>query len=172
MSAQVVETIRALPETRRFMKGIFAWAGYRTATVEYVRAVRVAGSSKFSAWKLWNFALEGVTGFGTLPLRLWTYLGLTVAVLAFCYALFLVVRTLVLGIAVPGYASTLVAILFLGGVQLIGIGVLGEYVGRTYLESKRRPIYAIRSLYGIGMGASSKLNADSKRIELNSQGKE
>jgi glycosyltransferase involved in cell wall biosynthesis len=126
------------------MKGLFAWVGYKSAVVEYVREPRVAGKTKFSGWKLWNFAVEGLTSFSTLPLRVWTYVGVTIALTALCYGAFLVVRTLVQGNPVPGYASLASMMLFLGGVQLIGIGVIGEYVGRIYFESKQRPIYLVR----------------------------
>jgi glycosyltransferase involved in cell wall biosynthesis len=129
------------------MKGLFAWVGFKTAVVEYQRAPRVAGSSKFSGWKLWNLALEGITSFSTLPLRVWTYLGLSVACFALVRALWLMVRTVLYGVDVPGYASLATAILLLGGIQLIGIGVLGEYVGRIYLESKGRPLYLVRQRY-------------------------
>ncbi|WP_373994638.1 glycosyltransferase family 2 protein [Massilia sp. 9096] len=140
----VADSLKALPESCRFMKGLFAWVGFRTAVVEYRREARTAGTSKFSGWKLWNFALEGITSFSTLPLRVWTYLGVSVAVFALMRALWLVVRTLLYGVDVPGYASLATAILLLGGIQLIGIGVLGEYIGRIYLESKGRPIYLVR----------------------------
>lgn len=144
---EVLESLKRLPERQRFMKGLFAWVGYRSAVVEYVREARVAGKTKFSGWKLWNFAIEGFTSFSTLPLRVWTYIGSTVAVIAVVYGLFLVVRTLVQGNPVPGYASLASIILFLGGIQLIGIGVIGEYIGRIYSESKQRPIYLIRRRY-------------------------
>ncbi|MGF6240997.1 glycosyltransferase involved in cell wall biosynthesis [Paraburkholderia sp. GAS38] len=147
ITREVVEAIKLMPESRRFMKGLFAWVGYRTATVTYARESRVAGKTKFSAWKLWNFALEGLTSFGTLPLRVWFYLGLAVALLSLVYAGYLVARTMLLGIVVPGYASIITAVLFLGGVQLIGIGIIGEYVGRIYVESKQRPVYLIRRRY-------------------------
>lgn len=147
ITREVTDALKQLPETRRFMKGLFAWVGYRTAVVEYVREPRAAGKTKFSGWKLWNFALEGFTSFSTLPLRVWTYIGSIVAMTAFFYAAFLVARTLIQGVAVPGYASILTAILLLGGVQLIGIGVLGEYIGRIYAESKKRPVYLVRSRY-------------------------
>jgi glycosyltransferase involved in cell wall biosynthesis len=140
----VAESLKALPESCRFMKGLFAWVGFRTAVVEYRREARAAGASHFSGWKLWNFALEGITSFSTLPLRVWTYLGVSVALFALARALWLVVRTLLYGVDVPGYASLATAILLLGGIQLIGIGVLGEYIGRIYLESKGRPIYLVR----------------------------
>jgi polyisoprenyl-phosphate glycosyltransferase len=147
MDRKVVEAIKQLPERRRFMKGIFAWVGFRSTTVEYVRDSRFAGESRFTGWKLWNFALEGITSFSTAPLRVWTYLGLAVALLAFVYAGFIIVRTVIHGIEVPGYASLLAVTLFLGGIQLIGLGVLGEYLGRVYSEAKQRPIYIVRDSY-------------------------
>jgi polyisoprenyl-phosphate glycosyltransferase len=147
MDRRVIEALRELPESRRFMKGLFAWVGFRTAHVDYSRPERVAGISKFKGWRLWNFALEGLTSFSTDPLRIWTYLGFVCSFLSFLYALFIIVRVSLLGIDVPGYASLMVAVTFLGGVQLIGIGVLGEYLGRTYQESKRRPVYLIRHIY-------------------------
>jgi glycosyltransferase involved in cell wall biosynthesis len=147
MDRCVVQALQQIPESRRFMKGLFAWVGFRTAIVDYARPERAAGRSKFNGWKLWNFALEGITSFSTTPLRVWTYLGLGVSALSFAFAAFVVVRALILGIDVPGYASLIVAVTFLGGLQLTGIGILGEYLGRTYLESKRRPIYLIRERY-------------------------
>jgi glycosyltransferase involved in cell wall biosynthesis len=140
----VADALKQLPESRRFMKGLFAWVGYRTATIEYAREARVAGESKFSGWKLWNFALEGFTSFSTLPLRVWTYVGTFVAAFAILRAAYLVIRTLMFGVDVPGYASLATAVLLLGGIQLVGIGVLGEYVGRIYVESKKRPVYLVR----------------------------
>jgi polyisoprenyl-phosphate glycosyltransferase len=147
MDRCVVEALKHLPETRRFMKGLFAWLGFKTTQIDYERPQRQSGQSKFNGWKLWNFALEGVTSFSTSPLRLWTYLGLLVSGLSFLFAMFIVVRVLVAGVDTPGYASLMVAVTFLGGLQLIGIGVLGEYLGRTYMESKRRPMYIIRRVY-------------------------
>lgn len=141
----VVTALQALPERRRFMKGLFAWVGFKTTTIEYVRTARVAGKTKFSGWKLWNFALEGITSFSTTPLRVWTYLGTSFAAIGFLYALFIILRVIMLGIDVPGYASLLTAVLLLGGIQLIGIGVIGEYIGRIYIESKQRPIYIVRN---------------------------
>jgi glycosyltransferase involved in cell wall biosynthesis len=143
----VCDSLKALPESCRFMKGLFAWVGYKTTMVDYVREARAAGSTHFSGWKLWNFALEGITSFSTSPLRIWTYLGLSVALLAFTRAIYLAGRTIIYGAEVPGYASLATAILMLGGIQLIGIGVLGEYIGRIYLESKGRPVYLIRKRY-------------------------
>ncbi|QGZ54200.1 glycosyltransferase family 2 protein [Paraburkholderia acidiphila] len=147
MSRQVIEALKQLPENRRFMKGLFAWVGFRTTQVEYRRRERAGGKSKFSGWKLWNFALEGLTSFGTLPLRIWTYIGGLTAGCAMLYAIYLVMRTMINGIDVPGYASIFTAVLFLGGMQLVGIGVIGEYVGRIYMEAKRRPVYIVRKAY-------------------------
>jgi polyisoprenyl-phosphate glycosyltransferase len=142
-----VDALAQLPERQRFMKGLFAWIGFRTAVVNYARASRAAGSTKFSGVKLWNLALEGITSFSAAPLKVWTYLGGCGALLTLLYALFIVVRVLIKGIDVPGYASLLVAVLFLGSLQLMGIGVLGEYIGRIYMESKRRPTYLVRKHY-------------------------
>jgi len=144
---QVLDALNLLPENRRFMKGLFAWVGFKSTTVEYTRDARSAGSSKFSGWRLWNLALEGITSFSTVPLRCWTYGGFAISLLAFVYGLVTIIKTLIRGIDMPGYASLLTVVLFLGGIQLIGIGVLGEYIGRVYLESKGRPIYLIRRQY-------------------------
>ncbi|KQQ85984.1 glycosyltransferase family 2 protein [Aureimonas sp. Leaf324] len=148
MDRRVVDALNAMPESCRFMKGLFAWAGFRTASVDYVRQPRAAGRSKFSGWKLWNFALEGITSFSTLPLRIWTYAGFLVAAGALVYALAVAVRTLAFGVDVPGYASLAVLILLFGGLQMIGMGMIGEYVGRIYMESKRRPLYFVRARFG------------------------
>lgn len=147
MDRSVVEALNELPESRRFMKGLFAWVGFRTAVVEYVRPERIAGVTKFNGWRLWNFALEGITSFSTDPLRIWTYVGGVVASISFLFAIFMVVKVLVYGVDVPGYASVVVAVTFLGGLQLVGIGIIGEYLGRSYIESKRRPVYLIREVY-------------------------
>ena len=149
MSRQVVDAIKLLPEKKLFMKGILGWVGFETAIVEYSRVKRVAGSSKFNGWKLWNLALEGITSFSTVPLRIWTYVGVGVAAAAFVYAGWMVLDKLIWGNPVPGYPSLMAAILFLGGVQLIGIGVLGEYIGRIYMESKNRPRYIVRDVIKI-----------------------
>lgn len=147
MSRQVVDIVNSLPERQRFMKGIFAWVGFRRTSIEFVREARVAGTTKWNKWRLWNLALEGITSFSTWPLRVWTYLGAFIAGLAFLYGLVLIVATLVGGRDVPGYASLMSTILFMGGVQLIGIGILGEYLGRTYLETKQRPVFVIRAVH-------------------------
>lgn len=144
MSRGVVDNIKLLPERNLFMKGILSWVGGNIEIVEYVRPKRVAGCSKFNGWKLWNLALEGLTSFSTLPLRIWTYLGLLVAAVSVFYGIWVVIDTLIFGNPVQGYPSLIVSILLLGGIQLIGIGVLGEYVGRIYVEVKRRPRYIIK----------------------------
>ncbi|MGK3188037.1 glycosyltransferase family 2 protein [Enterobacter soli] len=145
MSREVVENIKLLPERNLFMKGVLSWVGGETDVVEYARAERVAGDSKFNGWKLWNLALEGITSFSTFPLRMWTYIGLFVAGLSFLYGAWMIFDTVVFGNPVRGYPSLLVSILFLGGIQLIGIGVLGEYIGRIYVETKNRPKYMLKS---------------------------
>ena len=148
MDRIVVEALKQLPERQRFMKGLFAWVGFRTVTLDYVRAPRLAGETKFSGFALWNFALEGVTGFSTAPLKIWTYIGALCALGTLLYAIYIVVLTALYGNKVPGYASLFVAITFFGSVQLISIGLLGEYIGRIYLETKQRPSYLIRKTYG------------------------
>ncbi|WNP29339.1 glycosyltransferase family 2 protein [Morganella morganii] len=144
MSRETVENIKLLPERNLFMKGVLSWVGGNVDIVEYTRAERSAGESKFNGWKLWNLALEGITSFSTFPLRMWTYIGLFVAALSFVYGGWMIVDKLIWGNPVPGYPSLLVSILFLGGIQLIGIGVLGEYIGRIYTESKKRPKYILK----------------------------
>lgn len=148
LDRKVVEALRLLPERRRFMKGIFAWVGFRTSVIEFEADERHTGESNFSGWHLWNLALEGITSFSTVPLRIWTYVGGVVSIAAIGYATKVVVSTIISGSDLPGYPSLFCAILFLGGVQLIGIGVLGEYIGRIYSEVKQRPIYLVRSRHG------------------------
>jgi len=147
MSRKVVEELKRMPENQRFMKGLFAWLGFKTAVVEYKREARIGGKTKFNGWKLWNFALDGITSFSTIPLRIWLYMGIIIATISFFYGGWITIKTLIFGVDVPGYASMITAILFLSGIQLIGIGVLGEYIGRIYLEAKRRPIYIIEDEY-------------------------
>jgi glycosyltransferase involved in cell wall biosynthesis len=149
LDRKVVDTIKRMPERNRFMKGMFAWGGFKQTAVEYDRARREVGKSKFNYWKLWTLALDGITSTSTLPLRVWSYVGVVIALLSIVYAGFLVVRTTILGIDVAGYASMMVATLFLGGVQLISLGVLGEYIGRILIEAKQRPIYVVSRRIGI-----------------------
>ncbi|MGP9798545.1 glycosyltransferase family 2 protein [Halomonas sp. 86] len=143
LSRRVVNAIRQMPERNRFMKAMFAWPGYPSIGVEYDRPARHAGETKWNYWKLWNFALDGLTSFSTWPLRIWSYIGGVIALFSLLYMVFIILRTLIFGIDWPGYASLMSAILFFGSIQLISIGVLGEYIGRLYIESKKRPTYII-----------------------------
>ncbi|WP_126448079.1 glycosyltransferase family 2 protein [Sulfuricystis multivorans] len=148
MDRTVVNAILSFPERNRFMKGIMAAAGFKATQVEYDRPERAAGETKFNFWKLWNFALDGITGFSTVPLRIWTYIGAIVALFSFSYAGWIIIKTIVWGVVTPGFATLTSVILFLGGIQLIGIGVLGEYIGRIVAETKRRPLFLVGALYG------------------------
>jgi glycosyltransferase involved in cell wall biosynthesis len=143
LSPRALAALRQLRERHRFMKGLFGWIGFRQFSIPYERAPRLAGSSKFNLWKLWNFALEGITSFSTAPLRLATYLGVVTALLAFAYALWIVAKALLWGDPVAGWPTMMSVILFLGGVQLIALGLIGEYLGRLYTESKQRPLYLV-----------------------------
>ncbi|MBI3561221.1 MAG: glycosyltransferase family 2 protein [Gammaproteobacteria bacterium] len=143
LSRRAVDALNSLSEHHRFMKGLFTWIGYSQKAVLYDRDPRYAGETKWNYWKLWNFALEGITSFTTAPLKFATYIGLLTAAAAFIYGMFMMVRTWFFGNPVPGYPSLVVIILFLGGVQLMSIGILGEYIGRIFNETKRRPLYFI-----------------------------
>ena len=147
MDRIVVDAIKKLPERQRFMKGLFAWVGFNTVTIEYKREARIAGTSKFSGWNLWNFAIEGVTSFSLVPLKVWTYIGFLGSLFATFYATYIIIRTWIFGIDLPGYASLLVVMLFFGSLQLMSLGIIGEYIGRIYFESKQRPLYLIKKLY-------------------------
>ena len=148
LDRKVVDVIRRMPERNRFMKGLFAWAGFKQAAVLYHREERNVGKTKFNYWKLWTLAIDGITSASTVPLRVWSYLGAFVALGALGYAVYIIIVTLTSGIDVPGYASLMVAVLFLGGLQLLSLGVLGEYVGRILTETKGRPLYVIRDRIG------------------------
>jgi polyisoprenyl-phosphate glycosyltransferase len=152
LDRRVVDVVRALPERNRFMKGLYAWSGFKQASVEYDRAEREVGQTKFRYWKLWTLALDGITSSSTLPLRIWTYIGGVIALVSFAYAAFIVLRTTLWGIGVPGYASLMVAVLFFGGLQLLSVGILGEYVGRILIETKARPVYVVRQHVGMEQG--------------------
>lgn len=141
LSRRAVDALAQLPEQHRFMKGLFAWIGFRQCAVLYRRDPRLAGKTKWNYWRLWNFAIEGITSFTIAPLKMATYVGLLTALGAFAYGVYMIVRTLVYGNPVAGYPSLLVIVLFLGGMQLVALGVLGEYIGRVFDESKRRPLY-------------------------------
>ncbi|MBE9610391.1 glycosyltransferase family 2 protein [Chitinilyticum piscinae] len=147
MSRRSVDALLQLREQHRFMKGLFAWVGFPSKAIEYRRDPRAAGETKFNYWKLWNFALEGITSFTIAPLKIATYLGLLTAVLAFGNGLWIIGKTLIWGEAVRGYPTLLVTVLFLGGVQLFFIGVLGEYLGRIFGETKQRPLYFVQGYH-------------------------
>jgi glycosyltransferase involved in cell wall biosynthesis len=147
LNRDVLDALQKLPERQRFMKGLFAWVGFVTDTVEYVRPERAAGTTKFSPWKLWKLALDGIYSFSTVPLRAWTYIGVTCALLTVAYAAKVLIKTWIYGIDVPGYASVIIAVLFFGSLQLITLGVMGDYIGRIYEEVKQRPVYIVRRVY-------------------------
>lgn len=148
MDRRVMTALKKMPERSRFMKGLFSWLGFRQYEIYYSRAVRSGGSTKWSPLKLWNFALDGIFSFSTIPLRIWTYLGLALSVFAGIYILFIVTRTLIWGTDLPGYASLVVIMLFFSGMNMIGLGILGEYIGRIFTETKRRPHYLVRDAFG------------------------
>ncbi|WP_312237531.1 glycosyltransferase family 2 protein [Stenotrophomonas sp.] len=143
LSPRALAALGQLRERHRFMKGLFGWVGFRRKALPYHRHARLVGESKFGLWKLWNFALEGITGFSTAPLRVTTYLGLAAAGFAFVFALWIVGKAALYGDRVAGWPTMMVVILFLGGVQLIALGLIGEYLGRLYEESKQRPLYLV-----------------------------
>ena len=144
MDRRAVDALSRLRERHRFMKGLFAWIGYRQLAITYHREPRAAGTTKWNYWKLWNFAIDGFTSFTTFPLKVATYLGVFTAIFSLLYGLFLVIDTIASGNPVPGYPSLMVAVLFFGGVQLLFLGVIGEYLGRMFDETKQRPLYLIQ----------------------------
>lgn len=142
----VIDALLQMPERNRFMKGLFAWVGFPSMAIPYERPARRAGDGKWNYWKLWNFALDGLTAFTTLPLRVWLYGGVGIASLALAYALFLIIEVIIFGIDVPGYASIMVAVLFFSGIQLLSIGMIGEYIARLFGEAKQRPVYIVQDI--------------------------
>lgn len=156
----VIDAFLSLPERARFNKGLFAWLGFRQYVIEHARPLRSQGASKFTAGRLFGLALDGLTSFSSFPLRLWVYAGFIIASLALAYGAFIVLRTLLFGVDVPGYASLIVAVIFLGGVNLLSVGVLGEYIGRIFMESKQRPIYIVRRVHAAPRDAGSGPTAD------------
>jgi glycosyltransferase involved in cell wall biosynthesis len=148
MDRRVIEALGELPERNRFMKGLFSWVGFRQVAVDYEREPRAFGKTKWNYWRLWNLAIEGITSFSTVPLRIWSYVGFFIALFAIAYALFLIFRTIMMGVDVPGYASLMVVVLFLGGINLLTLGIFGEYLGRIYMEAKGRPLYLVRERHG------------------------
>ena len=147
LSAPVVAAVTQMREATRFSKGLMPWTGYRSVEIPYSRAARLGGTSSWSSIKLWRYALDGIFSFSVKPLKVWGVIGAVISLLSFVYAALIVLRTILFGVDLPGYASLIVAILFLGGIQLIGIGVLGEYIGRIYIDVKRRPHYFIRAVH-------------------------
>ncbi len=148
IDSKVIMTVRNLNESNRFMKGLYAWPGFKSKGVPYVRPERSAGTTKWNYWKLWNFALDGIVSFSSLPLRIWSYIGAGIGLLAFIYMLYIIIGTLINGIDVPGYASIMCVVLFIGSIQLISIGIIGEYLGRVSEEVKRRPVYVVSTVKG------------------------
>ncbi|WP_246748764.1 glycosyltransferase family 2 protein [Rhizobium setariae] len=164
LDRSVVDVLNGMPERIRFMKGLFSWVGFTQATVEYDRPKRMAGTSKWVYWRLWNFALDGITGSTTMPLRIWTYVGLVVVFLAQLYAAIIIGRTLIFGIDAPGYASMMVVILVFGAFNMISVGLLGEYVGRIAIEVRQRPLYLVERITGRpAAGAAGDVVADRVR---------
>jgi glycosyltransferase involved in cell wall biosynthesis len=163
MDRMVVDALKRLPERSRFMKGLFAWVGYRQVTLDYVRAPRAAGKTKFNYWKLWNFALDGLVSFSTMPLKVWSYFGIVISLLAGFYMSFLIIRTILTGVDTPGYASLMTVILFFNGLILISLGALGEYIGRIFTEVKQRPIYLLSEVVGLDEPA---MEIDSTSVSL------
>ena len=148
MSARVLDALRLMRERQRFMKGLFTWVGFRQVALPYERQARMAGKTKFNYWRLWNLALEGITSFSTVPLRLATYIGVFTALAAFGWGVWIIARTVLWGDPVQGWPSLMTVVLFLGGVQLVALGIIGEYLGRLYVESKQRPLYLISETVG------------------------
>jgi len=144
---RVVEALAQLPERGRFMKGLFAWVGFPSLAIAYVRPARLLGTTKWNYWRLWNFAIDGIVSFSSAPLRIWTYCGLLIAVGALAYAAFILIDALVFGIGVPGYASLIIVLLFSTAANLVSLGMIGEYVSRLFVEAKRRPIYLLEGVY-------------------------
>lgn len=148
MDQKVVNALESLPERTRFTKGLFSWVGFRQIGIPYDRPVRHAGHSQWSYLQLIRFAFDGLFSFSVFPLRVWTWIGVLISTFALGYSLYFILRTLIYGIDVPGYPSVIVAIMFFGGVQLLSVGILGEYIGRIFSETKKRPLYIIRQTHG------------------------
>ena len=147
LDAQALEAVTSLRESSRFSKGLLPWTGYRSVELPYQRVIRSGGQTSWSPFKLVSYAFDGIFSFSVLPLKVWTVLGVLISLLSLVYASLIALRTVLIGVDVPGYASMMTAVLFLGGIQLIGIGVLGDYIGRIYVEAKDRPHYFIRAIH-------------------------
>jgi glycosyltransferase involved in cell wall biosynthesis len=157
LSRRAVDALNRLPEQHRFMKGLFSWIGFRQVAIEYDRDPRFAGETKWNYWRLWNFALEGITSFSAVPLKLASYVGLIAALFGFSYAGWIIFKTLMYGDPVAGYPSLMVVILCMGGIQLLGIGILGEYLARTFDETKHRPLYLVKDFRPSRLHQGSKI---------------
>ena len=147
LDRKVVEALKRLPERTRFNKGLFAWVGFRQTSVYYKRPCRECGDTKWKLWALWNLALEGITSFSSLPLRFWSYIGAGLSGFAGIYALVIVIKTFIFGVDVPGYASLMVVVLFFSGLNMLTLGIFGEYLSRVFIEAKQRPLYLVREVY-------------------------
>ena len=158
LDAKAVAALRTMREHARFSKGLYAWIGFKSIGIPFEVAPRLQGQSKFSYRKLTHFALDGLMSFTTMPLKIWTYVGLAISLLALALASFYIIRTLILGVDVPGFASLIVSITFFGGVQLLSLGILGEYIGRIFAEVKRRPLYLIEERVGLTPAAQDELS--------------
>jgi glycosyltransferase involved in cell wall biosynthesis len=150
LDRRVVAALRTLPERGRFMKGLFAWVGFPAIGVPFERPARQHGSTTWNYWRLWNFAIEGVVSFSTIPLRIWSYVGGALALGAVAYALFILGRVLAVGVDVPGYASLILVLLLGTALNLLSLGMIGEYVGRLFIETKQRPVYLVEGVYQSG----------------------
>lgn len=168
LDRRVVDVIKQMPERTRFMKGLFAWVGFKQTCVVYDRPQRYQGTTTWNYWRLWNFALDGITSFSLMPLKVWSYLGFSLSIVAFLYATYLVIRTVLFGIDVPGYASLMVIMLFLGGMQFMTLGIIGEYVGRIFEEVKGRPLYLVRDLHGFETHVANVSSARPRRSDRES----
>jgi len=166
LSRRALDGLKQLRERQRFMKGLFTWVGYRQKAIVYDRDPRFSGTSKFNYWRLWNFALEGITSFSTAPLRIATYIGILTALLAFVFGLYVFGKALFYGDPVRGYPTLMVVVLFLGGTQLMALGLIGEYLGRLYMEAKQRPLYLVESLHAARMNATSSAHSGGAALEL------
>ncbi len=158
MSRRAVDALLQLRERHRFMKGLFSWIGFRQTEILYERSARAAGDTKWNYWKLWNFSIEGITSFSMRPLQFSSYFGFLIAIFAALYGIFIIIYTTVFGISVPGYPSLMVAVLFLGGIQLVTLGIIGEYIGRISTETKQRPLYFVAEAF---LGAGGEPESDS-----------
>jgi len=149
LDRKVLEAIKMYPERSRFMKGIFASLGFKQYVIEYVRPERIAGTTKWNYWNLYKLAIEGIISFTSFPLKIWSYVGATTAISAFGYGIYLIIKTLFMGIDTPGYASLMVVTLFIGGLILLCLGVIGEYIARIFIEVKQRPLYLVTETIGL-----------------------